>query len=270
MANITKKIKNKIVDYFKLPGKFTHAHKRFMALYYFFSLEWSAEKIAAQLGFTKASVYSMIRDFQKIFTQADEMGEDPFFNDKKIGRKGIDNEDEVSKLIIQYRKTFLSVPEIKTKLDAYNFKISERSITNILSKNGFPRIPRRDRAERLEGLEEAHFTKSLKAPVSMKLQFDEQKEAFKFSTQMAGVLLFLPLIKHYGIDKLIRNSLYPRSTRMNNISSILCFLALKLTNVERYSYDNIWCMDRGLGLFAGLTVLPKGAWFSSYSNSVSR
>jgi len=29
-------------------------------------------------------------------------------------------------------------------------------------------------------------------------------------------------------------------------------------------------MDRGMGLFAGLNVLPKAAWFSSYSSSVTR
>jgi len=34
--------------------------------------------------------------------------------------------------------------------------------------------------------------------------------------------------------------------------------------------DDAWCMDRGMGLFAGLNVLPKTAWFSSYSSSVTR
>ena len=32
----------------------------------------------------------------------------------------------------------------------------------------------------------------------------------------------------------------------------------------------MWCMDRGSGLFAGLNVLPKTAWFSSYSHRVTR
>jgi len=29
-------------------------------------------------------------------------------------------------------------------------------------------------------------------------------------------------------------------------------------------------MDRGIGLFAGLNVLPKTAWFSSYSSAITR
>ena len=50
----------------------------------------------------------------------------------------------------------------------------------------------------------------------------------------------------------------------------MSFIALKLANVKRYSRDDMWCMDRGLGLFAGLNVLPKAAWMSSYSHRVTR
>jgi hypothetical protein len=47
-------------------------------------------------------------------------------------------------------------------------------------------------------------------------------------------------------------------------------VALKLSNVRRYSADDAWCMDRGLGLFAGLNVLPKAAWCTSYSHRATR
>ena len=50
----------------------------------------------------------------------------------------------------------------------------------------------------------------------------------------------------------------------------MSFMALKLSNVKRYSRDAVWCMDRGLGLFAGLDVLPKAAWMSSYAHRVTR
>ena len=50
----------------------------------------------------------------------------------------------------------------------------------------------------------------------------------------------------------------------------MSFLALKLSNIKRYSADDIWCMDRGAGCFAKLNVLPKTAWFSSYSHRVTR
>jgi hypothetical protein len=46
-------------------------------------------------------------------------------------------------------------------------------------------------------------------------------------------------------------------------------VALKASNIRRYTADNLWCMDRGMGLFAGLNVLPKAAWFTSYSHRVT-
>jgi hypothetical protein len=54
------------------------------------------------------------------------------------------------------------------------------------------------------------------------------------------------------------------------MSSILSFVALKLSDVKRYSDDDRWCMDRGLGLSADLNVLPKSAWLSSYSSRVTK
>jgi hypothetical protein len=50
----------------------------------------------------------------------------------------------------------------------------------------------------------------------------------------------------------------------------LSFVALKLSNVRRYKADDLWCMDRGQGLFAGLNVLPKAAWYTSSSHRVTR
>jgi len=83
-------------------------------------------------------------------------------------------------------------------------------------------------------------------------------------------LCILPFITSYGIDRIISESPYPETKDIDRIASILSFIALKLSNVKRYSADDTWCMDRGMGLFAGLNVLPKTAWFSSYSSAVTR
>jgi hypothetical protein len=69
---------------------------------------------------------------------------------------------------------------------------------------------------------------------------------------------------------IIEESDYPRTKEIDRLSSILSFVGLKLSNVRRYSSDDAWCMDRGLGLFAGLNVIPKCAWRTSYSSRVTR
>jgi hypothetical protein len=69
---------------------------------------------------------------------------------------------------------------------------------------------------------------------------------------------------------LISEAGYPETSVLSSINSILGFVALKLSNIRRYTTDDIWCMNRGLGLFAGLNVLPKASWFTSYSHRVTR
>ena len=70
----------------------------------------------------------------------------------------------------------------------------------------------------------------------------------------------LPWIRRYGLDTAITPA--PAPCRPCS--------ALKLSDARRYSADDLWCMDRGLGLFAGLNVLPKTASLSSYSDRTTR
>jgi len=81
----------------------------------------------------------------------------------------------------------------------------------------------------------------------------------KFHCGSTGLFTFLPVIRQYGIDQVIAHSSYPGTREIDKFSSILSFIALKLSDVKRYSDDDLWCMDRGPGLFAGLNVLPKSA-----------
>jgi len=116
-------------------------------------------------------------------------------------------------------------------------------------------------------MESSGYADILEAPVSEMLPFSEKEQ---FSSKGVGVLCFLPFIKAYGIDKAIEESSYPETGQIGKLNSILAFLALKLSNVQRYGQDDGWCMDRGLGMFAGLNVLPKTTWYSSYSAAIQR
>jgi len=107
---------------------------------------------------------------------------------------------------------------------------------------------------------------SIEAPKSVALTLERET----FNTNDPGILIFLFLIKKYEIDKLIEKSPFPGTSQISTLQSILAFVGLKLSNICRYSSDDLWCMDRGLGLFAGLNVLPKAAWYTSYSTRVTR
>ncbi len=247
-------------EYFANP--ISTSHKQYLALRAFYFENMSAAEVSRKFGYTINAVYSLVRDFKKELET--NMGVDPFFKSCKLGRKEIDLDGNITKLIVDLRKKYISVPEIKTALDAQNINVSERYVTKILEKEGFARLPRRDKESRNASM--SQIIENIVAQKTQRISFEPEV----FSSQLAGILCFLPYLKFYGLDKAIENSKYPETRSLSRLSSILCFLSLKLSNIRRYSCDDIWCMDRGMGFFAGLNVLPKSAWFSSYSSGITR
>ena len=242
------------IDFFQNPQ--TIAQKQYEALRMFFVEKKSASEVAHKFGYTYRGFTTIVSNFRKELKRED--GKNLYFNELKPGRKEV--EQESKETIINLRKKYYSVEDIKVALDSKGFKISEKSIYNIIREQGFARLPRRQKLTK-QSLEAT----GLKAEKTVALTF--APESFKSAS--AGILCLLSYIKKYGISEIIEASDFPGTTQISKTSSILAFIALKASNVRRYTADDLWCMDRGLGLFAGLNVLPKAAWFSSYSHRVT-
>ena len=243
-------------SFFKMPT--LTSHKQYEAVRAFFMEDIPAREIAQRFGYTYRGLTSLVASFS--IKLAHNPSGSFFFVENKPGRKVSTQTDNAREVIIDLRKKYYSVPDIKVTLDALHMDVSEKNIFNILHQEGFSRLPRRTKLvkQQLDPLQ-------MEAEKSELLSF--QPETFKSSN--AGILIFLRFIKHYGIDRIISKSDYPSTSQLDTLSSILSFLALKLSNRRRYSNDDTWCMDRGMGLFAGLNVLPKTAWYTSYSDRVT-
>ena len=230
--------------------------KRYDALHDFFVDRQPAVKVADTYGYTLTSFYSLIRDFRKHLNKDNR--EDFFFKEPTLGRKP-GKGDDLKEMIISLRKMNFSAEDIVSIANSKAHEVSYGLVYRILREEGFARLPRRSELSKKQ-LE----LPLVKAPVAETLTWKPEK----FFSSHTGLFAFLPIIFRYGIHRIIEHSSYPSSRSISKLSSILCFLALKLSNVKRYSHDDRWCMDRGMGLFASLTVLPKTAWFSSYSSRV--
>lgn len=250
-----------LIDFFCNPKNILH--KQYEALRNFYIDGHKVADIANRYGYTKSAFHSLVRDFKVRLQDNSFSLEDHFFKTPVAGRRVTNDTVATTELIIELRKKQYSVPDIKVFLDAEGRPISERHIYTILINNGFVRLPRRDKIEKESLIVKQKFI----APKSQLLKIIKPE---KFTSSSAGVLIFLPYLINFGIDKLIKESNYPETTQISKINSILSFVALKLNNIYRYSADDVWCMDRGLGLFAGLTVLPKASWYTSYSSRVTR
>lgn len=244
-------------EYFLKPSTVTQ--KQYEALRAFFLEELPAKDAAEKFGYTFRAFTSLVADFRKKLRML--QGEDPFFLVKKPGRKELKEKASIVSKVVQLRKKYLSVPDIKVALDGKGIKVSEKKIYLIVKQEGFARLPRRSKNER----QSQEFSK-IKPKTSSEIEF---MAGDMFSSNSAGLLCFWSYMTKYGIDKIIYKSDYPETKTISRFSSIMSFLALKLSNIRRYSADDLWCMDRGPGFFACLNVLPKSAWFSSYSHRVT-
>ena len=226
-------------------------HRQYDALRAFFLEGMRACDVAAKFGYTLHAMYNLIKDFKLLLKE--NPYQDPFFVVRKTGRKEKDATSDLIEIIVNLRKLYLSSPDIKVILDAQGHNISERYITAIIKREGFGRLPRR--GNKLKSQTMLNLKNKITAPKSEKLS----PAPLEFSTNNAGLLCLLPYMQRYGLDKVVENSGYPSTTVISKQSSIYSFLALKTSNVRRYCADDLWCMDRGLGTFAGLNNLPKTA-----------
>lgn len=234
--------------------------KQYEALRTFSVDKLPAKKAAKKFKYSLKAFYSLIADFKTKLKDFSE-DQDPFFQIKKMGRKEKIEKEELSSIIIEMRKKNFSVPDIKISLDAKGYQASEKYIFLVLKKLGFSRLPRRAKKFKENG-----DPPKIKAEKSVPIDLSPEK----FGTNLTGLFCFAPYLERYGIVKAISDSNYPETKGISKVSSILAFQALKLSSIRRYSVDDLWCMDRGSGLFATLNVLPKTAWYSSYSDRVSR
>jgi len=256
---------HEVMEYFLKPRYATH--KQYLALRMFFIDGLSAEEVAQRFGYKPTAIYSIARNFKRKLRACQKDDEDPFFQILRTGPKTVDREGDDAQLVIEYRKKMLSIPEIEILMAGLGRPMSAGLIGIILRENGFTRMPKRDRATK-EETHQSGYAQLTQAPLSSAIPFDAEETSLP--SRGVGLLCFLPIIKSYGIDQAIEKSMYPGTSQIPRINAILSFLALKLSDFERYGHDDAWCMDRGLGMFAGLNVLPKTTWFSIYSDKVTR
>ena len=185
------------------------------------------------------------------------------FEEKKRGPKERHTDEDAVQQIVALRKRNYSIADIKSVLDADQCIVSLDTIDRILKSQGFAPLPKRTRQQRLA----VSPPEKLSAPSSESLRVTDEQ----FLTETgAGPLVFLPLLEQLGIVRAIACCGFPGTSQISDVQSVLAFLALKLTGGKRWSHDSRWNMDRALGLFAGLNVLPKSTTLSTYSYRVTR
>jgi len=165
--------------------------------------------------------------------------------------------------IIAWRQQKLSAGEIVELLSEEGVDLSVRTVERVLAEEGIPKLPRRTRLKLGATIRGAEIPDRTEALASI-----TQLEGQKIESASAGIFLFAPFIAQLNLFDVVQKACLPGTKILDSFNYFLSFLALKLLGNERYAHVGEHAFDPGLGLFAGLNVLPKCTALSTYSYSL--
>lgn len=171
---------------------------------------------------------------------------------------------EIRRKIRKWRVASLSAGQITELLSEEGVEISVRTVSRVIAEEGFPKLPRRTRLkirETVEGAEVPEPSFALSA---------SGRQGREIDSIGAGVFVFAPFLAQLGLDRVLKSARLPGTKAIPAKSYLLSFLALKLLGTERFAHAGDHGFDAGLGLFAGLNVLPKCTSLSTYSYSLDQ
>jgi transposase len=176
----------------------------------------------------------------------------------KTNRRSVDM--TTRQKICSWREHRLSAGEIAQLLSEEGIEVSVRTVERVLAEEGYPRLPRRSRLKigiTVQGESVPEVSQTIVVGDMRKVDCDS-----------AGVFLFAPFIERLNLAKVVEDAGFPGSKTIPAMQYFLSFLSLKLIGTERFAHMNDHSFDAGLGLFAGLNVLPKCTAMSTYSYSL--
>ena len=227
-------------------------HRQYEALRAYFVEELPSAEVAEMFGYAPGTFRVMCTKFRK---EPDR----PFFltTGQRKEPQPAPKKDNTREEIIALRKQNLSIYDIAEALTRDKRPISSSMVGYILKEEGFAKLPRRRDEER------PPKTRPEVAAVADAQQLDLSPRRFR--TQFGGLFLFLPSLVELPFNRVIGQAGLPGSKMIPAAHAVRSLLALKLFGNARHTHFMSHVFDEGLGLFAGLNVIPKRSLLTEYS-----
>lgn len=243
------------VSYFTHPT--TDWQRRYEALRAAFVDRLSDKLIAERYGYSPGYVSQLRFNFRHGIINFSEPVAEGSTQRRKVSK-------DTREKIVQWRRGQLSAGEIAELLMQEGIELSIRTVERVLSEEGFSKLPRRTQ------LRIGRTVKGAQIPEKAELVKILSVENARYESDGAGIFLFAPFLAQLGIDDVIKKAKLPGTQAISAMNYFLSVLALKLLGTERYAHVGDHSFDPGLGLFAGLNVLPKCTALSTYSYSLDQ
>jgi len=251
MSNNKTKPITDVARHFLQPSNPTH--RQYEALRAYFVEGLPSARAAERFGYSPGSFRVLCHQFRRNPTR-------PFFGAPAKGPPPAPKTTRLRQEIIALRKQNLSIYDIAKVLHAEGRPISAAMVGIHLRQEGFARLPRRRDDERPPG------PRPDAAPAADVRQLDRTPRRFR--TKFGGLFLFLPYLAELPFDAIMRKAGLPGTGRIPAGHAMRSLLALKLFGTPRHSHVMSYVFDEGLGLFAGLNVIPKRSFLSEYSSRI--
>ena len=230
-------------------------HRQYEALRAFFVEGLSSAEAAAKFGYSYGSFRVLCHEFRQDL-------EREFFLPSGHCRRApnpqaLAESASVREKIIAMRKQNLSIYDISRNLTELGVQRSPVAVWKLLEEEGFARLPKRRDEER------PNTPRPDDAAVADVRQLDLSPRSFR--TKFGGLFLFVPYLAQLDFDKLMTKAKLPGSRMVPAGCAMRALLALKLFGGARHGHLMSHVFDEGLGLFAGLNVIPKRAFLTEYS-----
>jgi transposase len=229
--------------------------RRYEALRAYFVEGASAQEVAERLGYTRASVETLVRDFR-----AGRLGE--LFVASRPGPKRQPRKDAARELALELRRAGRGLDAIVAALTQAGTPLSRTATWELLGEAGLARLER--------PVAPAPPARTLPAPKVRVLAEQEWPAEGSVRSDHAGLFLLIPELVALDLAGLVSAAGWPSTTQLHALRSVLSLLALKLSGRRRRSHVRDVVHDHSLGLFAGLNVLPKSWHLTTYSYRTRR
>jgi hypothetical protein len=238
-------------QYFLEPGN--PKHRIYEALRAFFVEGRPSHEVARAFGYTVGAFRVMCHHFRRDSSP-------DFFASTRPGPRSQPKKSLARELIVELRKQNRSIYEISAALKAQGMGLSPTAVREVLKAEGFAALPRRLESERTPGPQPTVEAVADARTFSL--------TPHCFTTQVGGLFLFVPDLVRLGVDALAKAGHLPGSRKIPAGHALRSCLALKLWSIERKSHVMSLVTDEGLGLFAGLNIIPKKSYLSEYSSRI--
>jgi hypothetical protein len=224
-------------------------HRRYEALRAYFVDGLPAADAARRFHYTRHSFEVLVERFRRNDLP-------PFWRDVPHGRQDRPVRTPLREAVLDLRRQSLSVYDIAERLRAEGRPASHQTVWMILRDAGAKRLPKRTAAQKVQA-------PTVPPPVADARSLDLTPREIECRAPL--LLYFAFFLSKVQFDAAVRRAGYLSSAMVSAPSALRAALALKLLQKPRKNHVMPLADDEGLGLFAGLNVLPKTTFLSDYS-----